>query len=106
MDWLLQKEDAIKPYELMYDDNYKARRLVNNPTGENVLQYAVVQIVNTNYKHVVLSSGLGENQITHYTRLDSYYKGYEAGTPDIELKHKVGGYTDVLASVLKSKWIT
>ena len=36
----------------------------------------------------ILTSGLGENQFTNYTRLDSHNKGYEKGTPDLELKCK------------------
>ena len=34
--------------------------------------------------------------------MDSYKKGYERGTPDIELKCKLGEYTDVVAIELKN----
>ena len=47
--------------------------------------------------HDILTSGLGENQITHNARLDSYHKRYERGTPDIELICKVGKFTYVVA---------
>ena len=35
------------------------------------------------------------------TILDSYYKGYQRGTPDLELKCKVGDSVDVVAIELK-----
>ncbi|MFM7989660.1 MAG: hypothetical protein ACKPKO_61140, partial [Candidatus Fonsibacter sp.] len=38
----------------------------------------------------------------NYTRLDSWHKGYERGTRDIELKCKLGEYTDVVAIELKN----
>ncbi|MFM7859415.1 MAG: hypothetical protein ACKO96_47700, partial [Flammeovirgaceae bacterium] len=43
-----------------------------------------------------------ENQITNYTRLDSWHKGYEKGTLDIALKCEFGEYTDVVATELKN----
>ena len=53
-------------------------------TGENVLPYDLVQIF-TNALSAVITSGLGDNQITHYARLGSFHKGYERGVPAIEL---------------------
>ena len=38
----MTKEQAIKKWKLIDDDNEEAKYKVNNPTGENVLHYAVV----------------------------------------------------------------
>ncbi|MFM7988272.1 MAG: hypothetical protein ACKPKO_54060, partial [Candidatus Fonsibacter sp.] len=93
----MTKAQAIKKWKLIDDDKQEAQIKANNPTGENVLHYAVVNHIKKRYPHVILTSGLGENQITNYTRLDSHNKGYEKGTPDLELKCKFGEYTDVVA---------
>ena len=99
----MTKEQAIDRWNLIDDDmSVFFRRRLNNPTGENALHYAVVLHIRKRYSNVILTSGLGENQITHYTRLDSWNKGYERGTPDIELKCKLGEYTDVVAIELKN----
>ncbi|MFM7980668.1 MAG: hypothetical protein ACKPKO_15250, partial [Candidatus Fonsibacter sp.] len=89
----MTKEQAIKRWKLIDDDNEEAKYKVNNPKGENALHYAVVLHIRKRYENVIITSGLGENQITHYTRMDSYRKGYERGKPDLELKCKVGDYT-------------
>jgi hypothetical protein len=60
-----------------------------------------VKCIRKTFPNVVLTSSLGENQLTHLTRLDSYHKGYERGTPDLELKCKVGGSVDVVAIEFK-----
>ena len=96
------KADAIKAQTCIDDGKYVARRVANKLTGENVLPYDLVQIF-TNALSAVITSGLGDNQITHYTRLDSYRKGYEGGVPDIELKCKLEhGSTDVVAIELQN----
>ena len=59
---------------LIDDDKYGARRLVNNPTGENVLQYETVKHIKRTYSDAMITSCLGENQIIHYLGLDSYHK--------------------------------
>ena len=38
------KEDAISKSGLIANDRYEARRLVNNPTTENALNYGEVNI--------------------------------------------------------------
>ncbi|MFM7983465.1 MAG: hypothetical protein ACKPKO_29485, partial [Candidatus Fonsibacter sp.] len=52
---------------------------------------------------MIISAGLGENQLTNYMRMDSSKKGYTKGHPDLELKYKMtNGYIDVLALELKN----
>ena len=91
------KEKAINKYEFIDNSMYDARGRINNPTGEHVLHYDIVKRIKRKSPDVIVTSGLGENQITHCTRFDSYHKGYEAGTPGIELTRKVGDYTVVVA---------
>lgn len=99
----MTKELAIKQWNLYEDNQEEALRQIRNPTGENALHYTVVKHIKTKYPHVIITAGLGENQITHYTRLDSYYKGYEKGQPDLELKCKLeNGFTDVAVIELKN----
>ena len=74
------------------------RRRVNNPTGGHALHYDIVKHIKKTHPDVLLTSGLGENQIIHYLRSDSYQKGYESGTPDIGLNRKVGYYTCVVCN--------
>ena len=47
-----------------------------------------------NYPIVLITPGLGENQITHLSRLESKAKGYHKGQPDLELKCKNGDRTN------------
>ena len=101
----MTKEAAIEKWGLIDNDESKANLIVNNPTGERALHYDLVTYIRMNYPNVILTSSLGENQITHLTRLDSYHKGYQRGTPDLELTCKVGGSVDVVAFELKM-WIT
>ena len=58
-----------------------------------------------------MTSSLGENQTkAHLARLDSYWKGYNRGEPDIELKCKKGTSTGVVVIELKnhdgSNWLS
>ena len=89
---------------LIDNDESKAKLIVNNPTGERALQKAIVKYKRKTYPNVILTSSCGENQITHFTRLDSYHKGNQRGTPDLELKCKVGGSVDVVA-IEFTNWI-
>ena len=42
----------------------------------------------------LITPGLGENQITHFSRIDSMKKDYRQGQPDLELKCKDCDTTD------------
>ena len=75
----ITKEKAIELYGLIDHDQEEALRRIRNPRGETRLHYDVVSYINRNYPHVVVSAGLGECQITHFTRLDSKLKGYTQG---------------------------
>jgi prophage antirepressor-like protein len=97
----MTKEAAIEKWGLIDNDESKAKLIVNSPTGERALHYDIVKYIRKTYPNVILTSSLGENQITHLTRLDSYHKGYQRGTPDLELKCKVGDSVDVVAIELK-----
>ena len=97
----MTKDAAIEKWGLIDNDESKAKLIVNNPTGERALHYDIVKYIRKTYPNVILTSSLGENQITHLTRLDSYHKGYQRGTPDLELKCKVGDSVDVVAIELK-----
>ena len=46
--------------------------------------------ITRHYPHVLITPGLGENQITQFGRLDSKAKGYRKGHRDLELKCKDG----------------
>ena len=73
---------------LIDNDEAAALRKINNPRGETKLHYAVVSYIRRNYPHVLITPGLGENQITHFSLLDSKAKGYRKGQPDLALKCK------------------
>ena len=49
-------------WRVMDDDMYYARR-ENKPTGENALHYDIVNAYQTKTPDVILTAGLGENQI-------------------------------------------
>ena len=83
------------------NDESKAKLIVNRPTGERALDYDIVKHTRTTYPNVILTGSLGEHHITHLTKNESYHKGYQRGTPDLELKCKVGGSVDVVAIELK-----
>ena len=88
----MAKDAAIANSELIDDDETKAKLRVNNPTGDRALQYEVVKKhVKKTYPQVVLTNSLGEGLITHPATLDRYHKGYQRGSPDLELKCKVVG---------------
>ena len=100
--WFLYDERRnIEKWGLIDNDESKAKLIVNNPTRERALHYDIVKYIRKTYPNVILTSSLGENQITHLTRLDSYHKGYQRGTPDLELKCKVGDSVDVVAIELR-----
>ena len=101
--WFLydERNSYRKNGGLIYNDGSKAKLIVNSPTGERALDYDILTYIRKTYPNVILTSSLGENQITHLTRLDSYHKGYQRGTPDLELTCKVGGSVDVVAIELK-----
>ena len=93
----MAKEAALEKWGLIDKDESKAKLIVNNPIGERALHYDIVKYIRKAYPNVIVTSSLGENQITHLTILDSYHRGYQRGTPDLELKFKVGGSVDVVA---------
>ena len=70
----MTKDAAIEKWALIDNDESKAKLIVNNPTGESALHYDIVKYLRKTYPNVILTSSLGENQITHLTRLDSYHK--------------------------------
>ena len=62
----------------------------------------MVSYIKRNYPHVLIIPGFGENQITHFGRLDSKAKGYRKGQPDLELKCKDGYITDTITIELNN----
>ena len=98
----ITKEKAIELFGLIDNDEAEALRKINNPRGETKLHYDVVSYIRRNYPHVLITPGLGENQITHFSRLDSKAKGYRKGQPDLELKCKDGDRTDIIIIELKN----
>ena len=97
----MTEEAAIEQWWLIDNDESKAKLIVKDPTGESALHYDIVKCIRKIYPTVRLTSSLGENQITHLTRLASHHKGYQRGTPDLELTCKVGGSVDVVTLELK-----
>ena len=88
-------------YQLMRIE--KRNFLINkNPKGERKLPYEVVSYIKRNFPQVTISVGVGKHHSTTYARLESDYKGYTRGRPDVELKCKVGDDTDVVAIDLKT----
>ncbi|MFM7990028.1 MAG: Bro-N domain-containing protein, partial [Candidatus Fonsibacter sp.] len=66
--------DDIKRYLLIDDTPEPAQDRVKSPKGENKLHYEVVDHIKLIYKDVIISAGLGENQLTNYMRMDSSKK--------------------------------
>ena len=62
----------------------------------------MVSYIKRNYPHVLIIPGFGENQITHFGRLDSKAKGYRKGQPDLELKCKDGDRSGIITIALKN----
>ena len=55
------------------------------------------------YPYVIISAGLGKNQMTDFIRMGNNAKGYTKGQPDLELKCKLGNnLTDVVAIELNN----
>ena len=90
----ITKEKAIELFGLIDNDEAEALRKINNPRGETKLHYDVVSYIRRNYPHVLITPGVGENQIIHFSRLDSMAKGYRKSQPDSELKCQDGDRTD------------
>ena len=87
---LHHKRNAIELFGLIDYDEAEALRKVNNPRCATKLHYDVVGNITRHYPHVLITPGLGENQITHFGRFDSKAKGYRKGHPGLELKCKDG----------------
>ena len=58
--------------------------------SETDLHYKIIKAIRRFYPHALMMAGLGELQDTPEKRLDSYRKGYQAGSPDIMIlnQHK------------------
>ena len=91
----IAKQTAIDKQELIDNDAYNAKLIVNNPRGEKAIHYAIVKYIKMTYPHIVLTNSLAEHLDTHFARLISYHKRYQKGTPDIKLKCKIGDSDDV-----------
>ena len=61
----------------------------------------MVNYFKTKYRHVLITPGLGENQISHVSRLDSMNKGYRKGQRDLDLNCKYCDLTYISAIDLK-----
>ena len=75
---------AIEVFGLIDNDAEEARRRINNPRGETKLHYDRVSNIKINYPSVLITPGLGENQITHFSRMGSKAKGHVKGQPYFE----------------------
>ena len=69
--------------------------------NERQLHYELCDFARKAYPSVRISPGLGENQDSGRKRLDSYYKGYMRGQPDIIVHQRSGNYSG-LAIELKT----
>lgn len=69
--------------------------------NEKDLHYNIIKFIKNNFHEPIIIAGLGENQINSDLRIDSFYKGYTKGQPDILLLnyHK---YYNGLAIELKT----
>ena len=72
----ITKEKAIELFGLIDNDEADALRKVNNPRCVIKLHYDVVSKITRHYPHVLITPGLGEDQITHFGRLGSKANGY------------------------------
>ena len=70
----IAKEEIIELFGLIDNDEAEALRRLHNPRGETKLHYDVVSYIKINYPHVLIAPGLGENQITPFSRLESKAK--------------------------------
>ena len=98
----MTKETAIEKM-VLYIQRIKKMllRRISHPRGETKLHYDVVIHIRRNYPNVVISAGLGEHQLTHFSRLDSKMNGYTKGELDLELKCKFEEHTDVVSIEFK-----
>ncbi len=69
--------------------------------NETDLHHKTVELIRRRYPDALIVAGLGENQTTTETRIESWRKGYTKGQPDITLPVKSGRKTG-LAFELKS----
>ena len=84
----ITKAKAIELFGLIDNDEAEALRKINNPKGETKLHYDVATYIKRNYSHVLITPGLREVQITHFSRLDSKAMGYRKDQPDLGLSCK------------------
>ena len=64
----------------LFDSPWNKMIMIGNETD---LHYKVVDLIRRYYPDSILVAGLGENQDTEDTRLDSYKKGYMREQPDL-----------------------
>ena len=102
----ITKEQATELFGLTDKNEAEALRKVNNPRGETRFCYDVLSYSKRNYPHVLITPGLGENQITHFGGLGSKAKGYRKGQPDLKLKCENGDRTGIITiDLTKSSWV-
>ena len=61
--------------------------------NENDLHIKVVSFLRKRFPHSIFVAALGENQDTSIKRIDSFYKGYMKGTPDLIINNLHKYYT-------------
>ena len=79
------KQKAIELVGLIDNDEAEELRRVNNPRGQTILHYEVVNYSTRHYPHAITTPNLGDNEIKQFSRLASMNKGYRKGQPDLEL---------------------
>ena len=66
-----------------YVEKEVKEKLTFNLQSEADLQKAMVNYLRTKYPNVYFQVSLGELQDTNEKRIESYYKGYQKGSPDL-----------------------
>ena len=67
----ITKEKVRELFGLIDDDEAEAIRRLRNPSRGRLFHNDVVNYTEIDYPHVLVAPGLGENQIAHFSRLDS-----------------------------------
>ena len=76
----------------LFDSPWNKMIMIGN---ESDLHYKVVELIRRYSPDSILVAGLGENQDTEDTRLDSYKKGYTRGQPELMVLNDHKDYKDL-----------
>ena len=81
--------------------SYIINRNIWELKNENAIHWKVVECLRKYYPDAILIPRLGENQSTSWKRIDSWRKGYTAGSADLIIGVRNRGYNG-LAMELKT----